>query len=80
MRQIAVLKNVFYAGQLDDVCAVYENGQITKSYLYGTPEARTARFSQLEMITRSKDGKSFATMMIERTGKKKEARVVWVSL
>ncbi|MBC9910015.1 hypothetical protein [Chitinophaga varians] len=73
-------KQVSWFSRTNTVCAVYENGQITKTYLYGAPEARTARFSQLEMITRSKDGKSFATMMIEKTGKKKEARVVWVSL
>ncbi|NML39457.1 hypothetical protein HHL17_19810 [Chitinophaga sp. G-6-1-13] len=73
-------ERISWFSRTNTVCAVYDNGQITKTYLYGAPQAGTSRFSQLEMITRSKDGKSFATMMIERTGKKKEARVVWVTL
>lgn len=71
---------VFVISRTQTVCAVYENGQITKTYLYGAPETNTNRFSQLETTARSKDGKSFATMMIERTRQKKEARIVWVTL
>ncbi|MBC9933229.1 hypothetical protein [Chitinophaga qingshengii] len=68
------------ASRTQTVCAVYENGQITQTYLYGAPETNTNRFSQLETTARSKDGKSFVTMMIERTKQKKEARIVWVTL
>jgi hypothetical protein len=73
-------EKVSWFSRTNTVCAVYDNGQLTKTYLYGAPEARTSRYTALDMITRGKDGKSFVTMMIERTGKKKEARIVWVTL
>ncbi|RAJ83406.1 hypothetical protein CLV59_103373 [Chitinophaga dinghuensis] len=61
------------------VLAWYDGEKIQRSYLFGDPGNKDiARFSRIDMNTHSADEKSFATLMIERKGRKKEAYIVWV--
>ncbi|WP_146151381.1 hypothetical protein [Chitinophaga niastensis] len=74
-------KNVKTVSKTNTICAIVDGQQITKTYLFGDPGDKTeSRFSQMEMITKNADGKSFSTMMIERKGRHKKAYIVWVSL
>ncbi|NSL85300.1 hypothetical protein ECE50_000550 [Chitinophaga sp. Mgbs1] len=73
-------KKVNFAGKTNTICAIYDGKDISKTYLYGEPQGNESRFSQMEMISRQDDGRSFATMMIERKGREKRAYIVWVKL
>ncbi|RBL90638.1 hypothetical protein [Chitinophaga flava] len=73
-------KTVYQMSRTNTVCAVYDGHQINKTWLYGEPAAGESRFTQMEMIARKPDGKSFATMMIERKEGHKQAYIVWVTL
>ncbi|WP_349318298.1 hypothetical protein [Chitinophaga sp. MM2321] len=73
-------KKLRYISDANTVCAIYDGTKVNKTYLFGDPgDENESRFCALEMNTRSEDGKSFATMMIERKGKNKNAYIVWVS-
>jgi len=61
------------------IYAYYDGSKVIKSYLFGAPKNKDEnRFCQLEMNTVSEDGKSLATMMIERKGRDKLAYIAWV--
>ena len=54
--------------------------KVGKSFLFGDPGGKDlSRFSQIEMNTLSEDGKTLATLMIERKNKDKQAYIVWVN-
>lgn len=73
-------KKVNFVSKTNTICAIYDGKNIAKSYLFGDPGNKNeSRFCQMEMMTKKEDGKSFATMMIERKGRDKKAYIVWVS-
>lgn len=62
------------------VYAYKDGNKVVKSYLFGDPKGKDEnRFCQLEMNTVSEDGRSLATMMIERKGRDKKAYIVWIN-
>ena len=62
------------------VLAYHDGNTVKKNYLFGAPESKdVSRFSVLEMNTHSEDPKSYATLMIERHGRKKKAYIVWIT-
>jgi len=74
-------KRMKFISDANTIYAFYDGKNITKGYLFGEPDNNNiSRFCQLEMNTRTDDSGSFATMMIERTGRKKKAYIVWVKL
>jgi hypothetical protein len=74
-------KKMRYISDANTIYAVYDGKEVTKGYLFGEPSSRKeSRFCQLEMNTHSEDGKSFATMMIEKQGRDKQAYIVWVTM
>jgi hypothetical protein len=73
-------KTMRFISDAHTVYAVYENGTLKKNYLFGDPENENNNcFCSLEMNTYGQDGKSFATMMIEKKDKEKKAYLVWVT-
>lgn len=72
-------KKMVRISNANTMCAVYDGTRVTNTYLFGDPGKKDeSRFSQMEMNTHSEDGKSYATMMIERKGRDKSAYIVWV--
>ncbi|UCJ09898.1 hypothetical protein KTO58_12080 [Chitinophaga pendula] len=69
-----------YVSRTNTICAIYDGKEITKTYLYGEPKGNESRFTQMEMISKDESGKSFATMMIERSGGRKQAYIVWINV
>ncbi|MBO9728106.1 MAG: hypothetical protein J7623_05655 [Chitinophaga sp.] len=62
------------------VLAYHDGNAVKRIYLFGEPENKNvSRFSFLEMNAHSNDNKSYATMMIERHGKSKQAYIVWIT-
>ncbi|MFY0253954.1 hypothetical protein ACDQ55_08380 [Chitinophaga sp. 30R24] len=62
------------------ILAWYADNTVKKAYLFGEPKKKDeSRFSVLEMNTHSEDGKSLATLMLERKGNDKKAYIVWVN-
>jgi hypothetical protein len=73
-------KTMRYISDAHTIYAVYEDGMLKKNYLFGDPEKENKNcFCSLEMNTYGQDGKSFATMMIEKKDKEKKAYLVWVT-
>ncbi|SDH35536.1 hypothetical protein [Chitinophaga filiformis] len=73
-------KNMGRISLTNTVYAYFDGSKVVKSYLFGDPGRKDEnRFCQLEMNTASEDGKSFATMMIERKGRDKQAYIAWVN-
>lgn len=57
-----------------------KDSQLEKFYLFGEPRQKDhCRFIIVESSARSADGKTFATVMVEKTGKTKKAYVAWIN-
>ncbi|MBV7531269.1 hypothetical protein [Chitinophaga sp. sic0106] len=61
------------------VLAWKEGEEIKRIYLFGDPgKADISRFSNLAINAHASDGKSYATLLIERNGSNKKAYIAWV--
>lgn len=57
----------------------YKNGKVSKTYLYAEPEGRSNTFSYTGAYSFLPKTKTYANVVIERNGKRKRAKMVWVS-
>jgi hypothetical protein len=56
-------------------------GEMTRSYLFGTPDANfDNRFAMISSGNYSENTGDYAVLIIEKKGKKKNARVAWVHM
>ncbi|MFB6454518.1 hypothetical protein ACE38W_04535 [Chitinophaga sp. Hz27] len=58
--------------------AWFDGSKVRYQYLFGESAGNMNRYSRLDLNALSPDGKSLATLMIERKGSKQEAHIVWV--
>jgi hypothetical protein len=63
------------------VCYKFNNGKIEKHYLFGEPDDNfDNRFSFISAGHYLKSANTYATLMLEKSGKKKQAHIAWVKL
>lgn len=60
------------------ICYTLNNGFVKKEYLFGVPAKNESRFCYVEASHFLKEKNTYATLMISRKGKAKEAFVAWV--
>ncbi len=74
-------KGMRTVSKANTILAWFDGEKIQRSYLFGDPGKKDiARYCRLDLNTHNADGKSFATMMIERIRRKKQTYIVWVKL
>lgn len=71
--------NVRAISGTNSVCYKLEDGKFTKSYLFGNPPKDENRFSFISSSNFQKSTQTYATLMLENIGRKKMAKVAWVS-
>lgn len=72
------IKNVKYVSETNTLFAIYDGKNIDRQFLFGEPGKKNSNFINMEMISKNRDNTGFATMMVEKRGKKKVAKVLWV--
>ncbi|NIG53636.1 hypothetical protein [Chitinophaga sp. Cy-1792] len=72
-------ENVSKIGKTNTMLVWFDGTKIHQQYLFGDPQKLgTNRYSRLDLNAFSADGKSFATLLVERNGSKYEAHIAWV--
>ena len=72
-------KMVVNINKLNTICYSL-NGSVDKSYLFGNPEDKDQSFScMIESSDYMKSTNSYATVLIERNGHDREAKLVWIT-
>ena len=67
--------------QSNTVCYRMTDGSLSKFYLFGNPnDDFDNRFADISSGDYSETTGNYAVMMVERTGRKKAARIAWVHL
>lgn len=70
------INEVDAASNMHTVYYELENGFFKKHYLYGTPGKDQLKFTNIESADVKED--SYASLMVERDGRRKKAKIVWV--
>jgi hypothetical protein len=61
------------------ICYRLNNGKIERSFLFGAPkEDNECKHTYIESSHYQKDDNTYAALIIDRDGKKKEAKIAWV--
>ncbi|MCD6062527.1 MAG: hypothetical protein K0R82_438 [Flavipsychrobacter sp.] len=72
-------KVVVAISDANTVCYKLNNGKIDKYFLFGAPkEDNEAKFCYIESSHFMKDNNTYATLMMDRKGRKKQAQIAWV--
>lgn len=72
-------KTVVAISDASTVCYKLDNGKLTCNYLFGNPKDEDiSKFCYIESSDFNKDNNTYATLMMKRDGRKKEAHVAWV--
>lgn len=75
------MKAVVYISDANTMCYKLTNGKPEEFYLFGAPkDDRESRFCYIESSHYNATTKSYATLLMERDGRKKMAKVAWVTL
>lgn len=70
------INEVDAASNMHTVYYELENGFFKKHYLYGTPGKDQLKFTNIQSA--NVKGNTYATLMVERDGRKKQAHIAWV--
>lgn len=73
-------KTVVYISDANTVMCKVNGDNVDKSYLFGTPDDSHSRFCYIESSHFLKENKTYATLMIDKDDKKKQAKVAWITL
>ncbi|MBN9481950.1 MAG: hypothetical protein BGO70_15370 [Bacteroidetes bacterium 43-93] len=74
-------KTVVAISDASTVCYELNNGKIDKFYLFGKPnDDDEANFCYIESSHFLKETNTYATLMVEKRGRKKNAKIAWVQL
>ncbi|HXS37924.1 MAG TPA: hypothetical protein VN721_14570 [Flavipsychrobacter sp.] len=72
-------KTVTTISDANTIYYVLNNGQMTKHYLFGEPESdRKSKFSYIASSDYLQNTNTYATIIVERDGRDKQARIAWV--
>ena len=71
-------KTVVAISDANTVCYELDNGRMTQSYLFGTPAKDQAKFCYIESSDFLEESNTYATLMMTRDGRKKQAYIAWV--
>jgi hypothetical protein len=71
-------KTVVAISDANTVCYELDNGRATQSYLFGNPGKDAAKFCYIESSHFLPETKTYATLMMTRDGRKKQASIAWV--
>jgi hypothetical protein len=73
-------KLVTNVNKLNTVCYNLNGGLLSKYYLFGNPESKDqSNACYVEASDYDKNTSTYATVMIERDGRDRQARMVWVT-
>lgn len=74
-------QNVVAISETNTICYEETNGKMKKFHLFGTPaDNHETKFSFISAANYQAETHTYATLMIEKTRKKKEAKLAWVTL
>jgi hypothetical protein len=73
-------KKVVGVSKTNTICYKIKNGDIEKNYLFGDLKDEDNRFCYIESSNFSKVTDTYATVIVERDGRKKQSRIAWVTL
>ena len=72
-------KQVFGVSATNTICFKLNGDKIDKSYLFGEPDDKhSATFSYIQSSDYNKETSTYATLIVEKDGRDKSARVAWV--
>ena len=72
-------KNVMAISGASTVCYKLNNGKLDKYYLFGKPaDDDQAKFCYIESSDFSHETNTYATLLMVRDGRKKQAKIAWV--
>jgi hypothetical protein len=73
-------KTVASVSATNTICFKLNDGKIDKFYLFGEPEGKhDATFCYIESSHYNKDINCYATLIIEKEGRSKEAKIAWIT-
>ncbi|MBA3827647.1 MAG: hypothetical protein H0X33_01805 [Taibaiella sp.] len=72
-------KKVLMASSTNTVCYKLNKGEMEKFYLFGESDDKQNKFCYIEGSSYMKSNNTYATMMIERNGRDKQAKMVWIT-
>lgn len=73
-------KVVVAISEANTVCYKLNNGKMDKYFLFGAPkEDNESKFCYIESSHFMKDNNTYATLMMDRKGRKKQAQIAWVT-
>lgn len=73
-------KTVSGISETNTICYKLTNGKPEKFYLFGQPaSANQSKFCYIEASHYLPENNTYATLLIDRDGRKKEAKIVWVT-
>ncbi len=61
------------------ICFKLNDGNIEKFFLFGEPGEKASTFCYIEASDFNKDISTYATMIVERTGRDKQTRIAWIT-
>jgi len=73
-------KKVVRVSRTNTICYKVKRGEMEKTYLFGDTKDEDNRFSYIESSNFYKATNTYATLVVERDGHKKQSRVAWVTL
>jgi len=73
-------KTVTYASETNTMCYQLNDAKMDKFYLFGQPDDKhSATFTYIESSNYNKETNTYATMIVERDGRSKSARIAWLT-
>ncbi len=72
-------KAVTYVSKTNTMCYKLNNPKMDKFYLFGEPADNSSTFCFIESSDYNKELNTYATMIIERDGKDKQAKIAWIT-
>jgi len=73
-------KTVAYISKTNTICYKLDNGALSKFYLFGTPkDDDQSKFCYIEASNFLKETNTYATILMERDGRDKQAKIAWVT-
>ena len=72
-------KTVSSVSKTNTMCYKLNNPKMDKFYLFGDPAENSSTFCYIESSDYNKDLNTYATMIVERDGRDKEAKIAWVT-
>ncbi len=73
-------KTVAYVSATNTVCYKLNNGTMDKFYLFGNPDEKgNSTFSYIQSSDYNTDVNTYATMIVEKDGRDKQAKIAWIT-